>query len=277
LIAARLSEAQERRLNVNSPEVRKKAGLNPGDNLLFNGWGLTPAGRHVAVSDLALKMVIAPDKRALVAVHGGFNQHGVTLADVAGRKEAQFLPLAKAWNGLTFSGDGKRFFVSGGDSGEIHEFSYADGKAAFVRSVKPSVDEEEIFLAGMAMLPRNEKLCVCNEANNEVWVVNANTLALEKRIAVGQHPHSCVLGEDKRHLYVSNWGSRNVSVVDMERGRRVREINVGIRPNDMTIAPDGRLPDEELARAADQPGEARLLGCAARARRSHSASAAERP
>lgn len=241
LLIGQISNAQEQKLNVNSAEVRRKPGLNPGEHLLFNGWGLTPAGQHIPVTDLALKMVVAPDKRALVAVHGGFNQHGVTLADISTRKEAQFLPLGKAWNGLAFSTDGKRFFVSGGDSGEIHEFSYADGKANFVRSIKPSPDEEDVFLAGMAILPRGEKLCVCNEANNEIWVVNAGTLALEKRIATGEHPHSCVLGADHRHLYVSNWGSRNVSVLDLEKGRRVRELNVGIRPNDMAIAPDGRL------------------------------------
>jgi YVTN family beta-propeller protein len=241
MISGLVSNAQKSGFNVNAPEVRKQAGLKPGEHLLFNGWGLTPAGRHIAVSDLALKMVVAPDKRALVSIHGGFNEHGVTLADVAGQKETQFLPLAKAWNGLAFSADGKRFFVSGGDSGEIHEFNYADGKAAFVRSIKPSAEEEDVFLAGMAALPRGEKLVVCNEGNNEVWIVNANTLALEQRIAVGQHPHSCILGGDHRHLYVSNWGSRNISVVDSERGRRVRDINVGIRPNDMAIAPDGRL------------------------------------
>jgi len=41
--------------------------------------------------------------------------------------------------------------------------------------------------------------------------------------------------------YVSDWGSRTVSVVDTEKARRVREIAVGLRPNDLTLAPDGRL------------------------------------
>src|SRR5262245_59992803 len=62
--------------SVNSRTVREKGGLRPGENLLFNGWGVTPAGQHVAISDLALKLIIAPDKRRLVAVHGGFNKHG---------------------------------------------------------------------------------------------------------------------------------------------------------------------------------------------------------
>ena len=49
------------------------------------------------------------------------------------------------------------------------------------------------------------------------------------------------MGADHRHLYVSNWGSRSVSVVDTKDNHRVRDIAVGLRPNDMIVAPDGRL------------------------------------
>jgi YVTN family beta-propeller protein len=227
--------------DVDSPDVRARAGLRPNENLLFNGWGMTPAGEQVPTSDLALKLLVAPDKKRLVAVHGGYNRHGVTLIDIASRKETQFLPLAKCWNGLAFSPDGKQFFVSGGDSGLIHVFNYARGKAVFDHSARPSSPTADVFLAGIAVHPSTGKLYVCNEANHEIWVLRPKVLTLEAVVAVGQHPHSCVIGADRSHLYVSNWGSQNVSVVDMNRARRVRDIAVGLRPNDMTLAPDGRL------------------------------------
>src|SRR5262249_39583334 len=63
----------------------------------------------------------------------------------------------------------------------------------------------------------------------------------EQTVPVGQHPHSCILGADGRHLYVSNWGSRNVSIIDVKTMSHLRDIAVGIRPNDMALAPDGRL------------------------------------
>jgi YVTN family beta-propeller protein len=193
------------------------------------------------VSDLALKLVIAPDQKRLVAVHGGFNQHGVTLIDTAKGEQTQFLPLRKSWNGLGFSRDGKRFFVSGGDSGQIHVFNYNAGEASVDREVKPAPDESEVFLAGLAVSPDSGRVYVCNEANSEIWVLNPDSLMRENVIAVGMHPHSCVLGADRRHLYVSDWGSRSVSVVDTEKARKVRQIEVGLRPNDMALAPDGRL------------------------------------
>ena len=238
LSAEQVRQADE---DVDNPALRARPGLRPNANLLFNGWGMTPAGEHVPTSDLALKLVVAPDKQNLVGVHGGFNRHGVTLINIATRKETQFLPLETSWNGLAFSPDGKRFFVSGGDSGQVYVFKYSDGRAAFDRSVKPSSDASGTFLAGIAVHPGTGKLYVCNEANHEVWVLHPESLTLEAAIPVGQHPHSLMIGADRTHLYVSNWGGRSVSVVDTKKGRRVRDIAVGLRPNDMTLSPDGRL------------------------------------
>ena len=219
---------------------RTQPGLSPGKDLLFNGWGLTPAGEQVPVSDLPLKMIVSPDARVLAAVSGGYSNTGLTLIDLS-RKTTQFLPMPRAWNGLAFSNDGKRLYVSGGNSGEIHIFSYADGVASDEKIVKPVPVTGSTFVAGFAVHPETGKLYVCDEGNHEIWVLNADTLALECTVRVGLHPHSCVFGADKRHLYVSNWGSRNVSVVDTKSNRRVRDIGVGVRPNDMALSPDGRL------------------------------------
>jgi YVTN family beta-propeller protein len=227
--------------DVNSPALRLRAGLLPNTNLLFNGWGLAPAGEHVSISDLALKLVVAPDGKRLLAAHGGFNQHGLSVIDIETRKTTQFLPLPKSWNGLAFSKDGKQCYVAGGDSGKIHVFQYSDCQATFDRSVEPAPGEAEVFVAGIAVHPGSGKLYVCNEGTDELWVLDGKTLALETRIRVGEHPHTCVMGADKRHLYVSNWGNRSVSVVDTEKNRKVRDLPAGLRPNDMALSRDGRL------------------------------------
>ena len=170
----------------------------PSSTLLFNGWGVTPAGRHVRVSDMALKMIVSPDKRMLVAVSGGFSDTGPTLLDLKTQQVAQFLPLKKCWNGVVFSRDGRRIFVAGGDSGLVHVFDYADGKATPGRAVDPvplpaiaTADRPKatpVFLAGLAVHPTTGKIYVGNEADHEVWVLNADTLAREATIATGQHP-----------------------------------------------------------------------------------------
>ena len=228
-------------VSVNDAALRTTAGLHPNTNLLFNGWGVTPAGEHVRISDLPLKMVVSPDKKMLLAASGGFNDTGLSVLDISTRQRTQFFPLPEVWNGLAFSADGHHIFVGGGDSGQIYQFTYAGGKVEAADIVKPAPDETLVFLAGIAIHPKTGKVYVCNEANHEIWVLNAQTLAREATVTVGEHPHSCAFGADSRHLYVSNWGGRSVSVVDTQTNRRVRDIPVGIRPNDLTVSKDGRL------------------------------------
>src|SRR5437867_3244991 len=139
--------------DVNDPEVRARPGLRPNANLLFNGWGVTPSGDHLPISDMALKMLIAPDKKILVAVSGGFRKTGLTLVDLAARSVTQFLPLPEAWNGLAFSRDGRRIFVSGGDSGKIHVFNYADGQATADKAVSPCRREDAHFWLESRFIP----------------------------------------------------------------------------------------------------------------------------
>jgi YVTN family beta-propeller protein len=227
--------------DVGGRDVRQRQRLLPGEGLLFNGWGVTPAGEQVRTGDMPLKMIVAPDRRRLVTLGGGYGDHGLTLIDMSERRVAQFLPMAEAWNGLAFSNDGRRIFAAAGDRGEIHVFRYADGVAAPDRVVAPDPAARGAFLAGIAVHPATGAVYVCNEAHHEVWTLDGQTLALRAKVAVGPYPHSCVLGADGRHLYVSNWGGRSVSVVDTADSRRVRDITVGLRPNDMALAPDGRL------------------------------------
>ncbi len=228
--------------DLNDATVRTRPGMLPGDALLHSGWGVTPAGKHVHVSDMPLKMILSPDKKMLVAVSAGYSDTGLTLVSLKTHAVAQFLPLKECWNGVAFNRNGRRIFVSGGDSAELHVFDYADGKATPAPAVTVTTPNSgPIFLAGIAVHPKNGKVYVCNEGNHEVLVLNAETLAREDVIPVGQHPHSCQFGADQRHLYVTNWGSRTVSVIDTQSHRRVRDITVGLRPNDLTLAPDGRM------------------------------------
>jgi YVTN family beta-propeller protein len=226
--------------DLNSAAVRERRGLTPGPNLLHSGWGVTPAGRQVPISDMALKMIVSPDQLNLIAVSAGFSRTGISVLDLKTKEVAQFHPLKSCFNGLAFSRDGARLLVSGGE-GTIHVFSYANGKATPALAVRPAPEARLVFLAGLAVHPRTGKVYVCNEANHEIWVLNAETLLREAVVPTGLHPHSCVVGADQKHLYVSNWGSRSVSVIDLTSNQRVRDITVGIRPNDMTLAHDGRL------------------------------------
>src|SRR5690242_8826919 len=75
--------------DVNSPALRQQARLAPGKNLLFNGWGITPAGDQIPLScNLPLKMVVSPDGRVLLTGVCGFGGTGLIVGDIAQKKKS---------------------------------------------------------------------------------------------------------------------------------------------------------------------------------------------
>jgi YVTN family beta-propeller protein len=227
------------------PVTRPAAATRPVT--LFNGWKLSPAGVHLKIENMPLKMVISPDGKTLAAVCGGISP-GVALIDLQTRTLRQWVKLARSWNGIAYSKDGKNLFVTGGASDRLLRFDVNNGKVgdptrAFLASAKEDLGAipPEHFLAGLAIHPQTGKLYICNEGTHELWVVDPKTLKREAAVPVGEHPHSVVVGGNPRYVYVSNWGARSVSVIDTKYSRRVLDISVGIRPNDMALAPDGRL------------------------------------
>ncbi len=228
---------------------------------LFNGWTITPAGSMIPLdhleavvhdpepgnpaggmaSDLPLKMIVSPDGKVLLAACAGYNNTGLAVIELASKKVVQFFPLPHVWNGLAFSSDAKRVFLAGGSSGMIHVFNYENGKLTLGTAAKPVDKTRGVFVAGIAVDAKSGKVYAANEANHEIWILDSQKLKLETSIPVGQHPHSCIFGGDGEHLYVSNWGSRTMSIINTATGQRVRDQAVGVRPNDMAVSPDGRL------------------------------------
>jgi YVTN family beta-propeller protein len=234
-------------------------------SVLFNGWGLSPAGQHIKIGSMSLKIVISPDgTHALASSAGG--SPGLAVVDLTNNKQTQWIPLDRAFNGLCFSKDGQHVFVSGGSSNKISCFSYKDGAVTLDKTVAITPDDADAaggggaggrrwrrgsddFLAGMAIQPDSGDLYLCAQAKDEIWVVSTATLLaapgkdpyIKATIRVGERPYACIFGADKKTLYVSNWGARSVSAVDTETQKVIRTLDVGIRPNDMALSPDGRL------------------------------------
>jgi YVTN family beta-propeller protein len=218
--------------------------LESQPNLLFNGWKLSPVGRQVGVNAMPLKMTISPDGKTLAVVCSGrFN--GVALIDLATEQTRQWIPLHRTFNGIAFSTDGKQIYVTGGNSDSLYVLDFDGTKAGdpktFSLGRQPLLSKKDNFFSGLAVDPHNGKLYLCNEGSSEVWVVDPSNGTVEAKWPTGAHPYTCVLGTNGRYLFVSNWGDRSVTALDITTGEPVQKIGVGPRPNEMAVAPDGRL------------------------------------
>src|SRR5262245_52282924 len=67
--------------------------------LLPNGWTITPAGRHVTLTDLPLNIVpLADGQHALVAT-SGFNKHELSLVDLTAPRVVDRRSVRQSWYG----------------------------------------------------------------------------------------------------------------------------------------------------------------------------------
>jgi len=225
---------------------------------LPNGWRITPAGKAIAtMGDMVIDMSLSPDGRVMIANHSGFLPHGLEVIDVKSQKIVQHIGLKSSWLGMAWSPDGKELFVSGGNSAPgnkvpgtrcaIYEFTYANGRLSDkpVAEFTETADPKNVWWAGLVYLPGTHLLYAANRSSgpapSSVVVFNVDTRAIVTRIPVEVDPYQLVLSHDAKRLFISNWGSESVSVVDTATNKVTRTLRVGSNPNDMKLASDGRL------------------------------------
>src|SRR5689334_5854382 len=88
----------------------------PDGYALPNGWRITPIGKAVPTEDMVLNVTPSPDGRVMIALHSGFNPHGMVVIDAHTEEAVQRIPLRSAWLGMAWHPDGKRLYVSGGNA-----------------------------------------------------------------------------------------------------------------------------------------------------------------
>lgn len=259
------------------PVFAQIPGAIPGGYQLPNGWRITPAATSsIATGDMVLKLIETPDHRSVIALHSGYNPHGLVVIDPQSQEAVQRVGLATAWLGMAWSTDGKVLYVSGGNAGgpravervparqrvpasessepsvrvrtPIYEFTYGNGRLSEQPSARlydPRADGANIYWAGLAFHPQKHLLYAANRSTTgfpgDVVVFDSDRHSVVTRIAVDVNPYELVFTSDGRTLFVSNWASGTVSVIDTELNKVTATVRVGPNPNDMKLASDGRL------------------------------------
>ena len=225
---------------------------------LPNGWHITPAGKPIAtLGDLITNLTVSPDGAILVAVNSGYSPHALTVFDTKTQKRIQRIELRTTWLGMTWSPDGHTLFVSGGNASgakhkadpvaAIYEFTYANGRLseAPVGKLTETIDPKQVWWSGVAYLATKHWLYAANRGTgsgaSNVVVFDTKTREVVTRIPVEASPYQTVLTPDGKRLFVSNWSSESVSVIDTETNKVINTLHVGMNPNDMKLSSDGRL------------------------------------
>ncbi|MHC5538602.1 bifunctional YncE family protein/alkaline phosphatase family protein [Singulisphaera rosea] len=239
----------------NAAERARYAGPSDKGFLLPNGWTLTPAGDQVALTDLPLNIVpLADSQHALVAT-SGFNPHKLSLVDLKSKSIVGEEGARQSWFGLALDESSSKVWWSGGGADQIHTFDLR-GTTLSKTSVpeaepvkgkaRPKADraEPKHFRSGLA-LDRSKKTLYTLD-------INAGTITAQsaegqaqpapKTAQAGVRPYDVAVSRDGRQLFVSDWASRLVLVLNADELRVVAKIPVGEHPNQIAIHPkDDRI------------------------------------
>jgi YVTN family beta-propeller protein len=93
------------------------------------------------------------------------------------------------------------------------------------------------YPAGIALTHDARKLYVVGNLDDTLYVVNTQTSAVVKTIAVGHLPFGVALSQDGSLAFVSNWGQETVSVVDTQSNKVLRTVKVGLHPGAIAASP----------------------------------------
>ena len=225
---------------------------------LPNGWRITPAGKAVGeMGDLVLNLICSPDGKVVVSVNSGYLPHAIDVFDAKTYKHLQHIDLTSTWLGMAWSSDGHTLYVSGGNASgshstsdpvaPIYEFSYANGRLSDQPTGRlvETIDPKQVWWSGVAYLPSKHLLYAANRGTGsgpgDVVAFDAQTKQIVTRIPVETTPYQMVLSRDGKYLFVSNWSSESVSVIDTGSNQVIRTLHVGMNPNDVKLSSDGRL------------------------------------
>src|SRR5580704_7915046 len=226
------------------------AGPSEKGFVLPNGWVLTPAGRHVELTDLPLNIVPLSDNRRVLVGTDGYNRHQLSLIDLNQEKELAKEAVGESWFGLVASAKQDRVWWAGGGSNRI--FQYAVGDTALTRqSFDPALKAQQPggeraaqhhFRSGLLVDAALHTLFSLDINAGRIDAIDLESGKVTKSGPCGGRPYDIALAHNRALLFVSDWAGRTVLAVRPDDLRVISRIAVGEHPNQIVLHPkDNRL------------------------------------
>ncbi|MDX6639514.1 MAG: hypothetical protein QOF12_525 [Solirubrobacteraceae bacterium] len=241
-----------------APALAADSGvIGPGNHIVNLGRRLEPYGRQVGVGNVPTGGALTPDGRFYWTVSAGAGANDVRIVDVRTAKVIQTLALPGASGGVAIARNGTAF-VSGlkdtanlgvsrpdlpggaGDVVHVYRFSTSSGIARETRTIDvappPSTPPPQDFPIPatkpvgypehLAVSPDGTTLLVPLGLADGAQVVDVKT-GKATYVATGRYPYGAAILPDGRRGLVTNESPGTVSVIDLRRARKIKDIRVG--------------------------------------------------
>ena len=179
----------------------------------------------VLALDLPMAITSAPDGRFLVLNTGA----KASLSVMDGTRELASVALEDAWLGLVTKGN--TIYAGGGATGAVHEFSYTNGEAKLLRSIKAGD-----FIGDVALSPDGRLIYAADLFANQIVVINPQSGRVIDRLKCGRRPYRILFHPDGKSYFVSSWADASVYQYSTVNGEEVGRVRLGPHPTDMVLS-----------------------------------------
>ena len=220
--------------------------LGPTSALLVDGRVIAPAGQQTPLQELPLNAVLSPNGQNLLITDNGRRDQYLQVVSTATSQVQQSIDYpypSGLFVGIAYNATGTEAFASGGEQRVIHTFDVApDGtlspKADIPATTSPT---SQSLLAGLAPVNGGRLLFVAVENPGGLAVVDTTTDKLIRIIPLPGRPYDVLAAPDSKSVYVSNWDTSQVLVVDTATGHVTHQVHVGAHPSAMILSAQGFL------------------------------------
>jgi len=209
---------------------------------LPNGWKLSPAGKSLPLGDLPLNMAISKSKKLMAVTNNGQGKQTLQLIDLVSDIIMDNITIAKSWLGIVFSADEKYLYASGGNDNWILQYAISDKKLKLIDSISLGNKwPNKISPAGMCIDDSKQKLYVVTKDDNALYSINLKTNKVLQKTLLDAEAYTCILSPTKAELYISCWGGKKIIVFSTLSNQIIKEIAVGVHPNDICVTKNGSI------------------------------------
>lgn len=183
---------------------------------------------------LAGLLAAAPVALADTLLVGNKGEDTVSFIDLASGNERARVATGKAPHEIAVSPNGKQAAVAayGGTTLDIFDVS----TARLTRRIDLSPNAAP---HGIVWL-RDGRIALAAEKSRSIVLVDPRRGTLQSIATEQAGTHMIAASPDQRFGYVANVGAGTISVIDLRRAEKIRDITVGGNPEGLAVTPDGR-------------------------------------
>ncbi|MBW1871430.1 MAG: hypothetical protein JRJ19_05160, partial [Deltaproteobacteria bacterium] len=222
-----------------------------GGVIIPGGKRISPVGTQLEMGSFPTNLVVAPDGSRVIVTNNGYGrgssrEQSLSVVDpnIPAVIQTVSRPRPQAlYYGLKYNQAGTQLYASGGQADIVELFDVnPDGSLAKNRHY-----DANGFAAGLALDEQRGLLFVAAQTGSDVIAIDLNNGDKGWKTQVGMLPYDLELSPGANKLYVSLWGRVNMfdqgmlTVMNPDSGMVVNRIDVGKNPEDLLLAPDGRL------------------------------------